>query len=250
MKHKLLSFATGVFLLSAAGYAATPLVISKIDLTKFQVRTGKISSVNSSQLLVKTADGQTLQGANAPGSQASYINAGQTVWFTPTKLYFVSFPIETSRSDDVSVGHMKSDVKLSNTGILRVTTKTWTNNNLQGFTGGVIVVLMKKDGNDLYVSAEHKYGVNGTNVPGAPSSRTETWTENVPLDKVNEAAKIAIVQMNAPTNRIDDFIAHAKEVAEIAKTVSEAYSNFSGGPGGQPGGTGGTTGTMPPSGTP
>jgi hypothetical protein len=57
------------------------------------------------------------------------------------------------------------------------------------------------------------------------TSRSPTREENVPLDKINDTAKVAIVQLNAPTNKIDDFLAHAKTVADIAKTVSETYKN-------------------------
>ena len=244
MKKRIALFA-GIVLSAVSNYAASPMVISKVDLARLQIRAvGRVASATPNQLLVKAADGSTLQGASAPGSQASLINAGQLVWITPTQLFFVSFPIELSRSDDVAVGHMKTDLKLSNTGILRGQTHTWTNNNVQGFTGGVLAVLMSKDGNDLYVTQLHKYGVNGTNVPGASSSRNDVWTENISKDLVNQTAKIAIVQMNAGTNRIDDFLAHAKQVAEIAKTVSEAYSNFAGGPGTS--GPTSTTGSVPP----
>ena len=224
-------------LISASAYAADTRSIVRLDPNILATRpTARIVSIAPSKIQVKGANGDLLEAAPAPN-----INNGQAVWIiSSTMLAFVQFPIEESRSDNVSVGHMQSDVKVSNTGVLRVSTRTWTNNAVQGFEGGVIVVLMKKDSNDLWVSPLHKFGVNGKNVPGAPSDRTAVWTENVPLDKINDTAKMAIVQLNAPTNKIDDFLAHAKTVAEIAKTLSEAYKNVSGGSGG-----GGKTTTTP-----
>jgi hypothetical protein len=233
-----------LLLISGAAYAADTRSILRLDpnLTR-SWSVGRIVTIAPNQIQVKGSSGQMLQAA-----PAANINNGQLVWIGPKQLAFVLFPIEESRSDNVSVGHMQSDVKVSNTGILRVKTHTWTNNAVQGFEGGVIVVLMKSDGNDLWVSPLHKYGVNGTAVPGAPSSRTVDWTENVPLAAINDTAQVAIIQLNAPTNKIDDFLANAKKVADIAKTVSETYKNVAGGGGGgnPGGGGGGTTTTTPP----
>jgi len=229
--------------MSGSAYAADIRSIVRLDPNIIATRPmGRIVSIAPAKIQVKGPNGQLLEAATAPN-----INDGQAVWIiSPTVLAFVQFPIEESRSDNVSVGHMQSDVKVSNNGVLRVSTHTWTNNASQGFEGGVIVVLMKKDNNDLWVSPLHKYGVNGKYVPGAPSSRTVVWTENVPQNLINDVAKVAIVQLNAPTNKIDDFLAHAKTVAEIAKTLSEAYKNVSGGSGGPGGPGGGTTTTTPP----
>jgi hypothetical protein len=98
------------------------------------------------------------------------------------------------------------------------------------------VILMDRSGNDLWVSDLHKYGVNGECVPGAPSDRTEDWFANVPMSAINDTYKVAIVHRNAPTNRVKDFLDYAQQVAEIAKTASEAYGNVAGG-GGDKGGT-------------
>jgi hypothetical protein len=263
-------------LISASAYAANIQSTSIVRLSPQVIASSpvaRIVSITPTKIQVKGANGLILEAA-----PAANINNGQAVWIIGSKrlaniaaapprtsrtissaatppvpfgyccLAFVQFPIEQSRSDNVAVGHMQSDVKVSNTGILKVTTRTWTNNASQGFEGGVIVSLEDKDGNDLYVSTIHAYGVNGVYVPGAPSDRTVVWTDNVPLDKINNTAKVAIVQLNAPTNKIDDFLAHAKQVADIAKTLSEAYKNISGGPGGPggPGGGGVPTTTTPP----
>jgi hypothetical protein len=207
---------------------------------------GQVQSIDSGKVSFVPAGGAPLS-ANF-GAQAGEINVGQRAWIYPTKVKVVDFPLEMSRQDKVAGGdRMKTKVKLSNTGILRATTRTWTSSCATGFTGGVRVILMDRSGNDLWYSDLHKYGVNGECVPGAPSDRTEDWFANVPMSALNETYSIAIVQRNAPTNRVKDFLDYAQQVAETAKTLSEAWGNASGG--GGKGGDTTPTGTGPTGGT-
>jgi hypothetical protein len=189
---------------------------------------GTVGAIASGQVKVFGTDGGELSAQF--GSQAGEINVGQTAWIYPSMVKVVDFPVETARKTKVGGGdYMKTTVKLSNTGILRARTRTWTTACADGFTGGVRVVLMTRDFNDLLVTDLHKYGVNGECVPGAASDRTEEWTANVPLDVVNKTAKIAIVHLKKPTNRVDEFLDNAQKVADILKTLSEAWTNASGG---------------------
>jgi hypothetical protein len=207
---------------------------------KVRPGTGKIAAVQQSTVEVQADSGERLS-ANF-GNEAKDMLVGQTAWIDGNAIRVVDFPIEMENKDKVGGGdYMETKVKVSNTGLLTAKTKTWTTACADGFTGGVRVILMKKDGNELYITKLHKYGVNGTCVPSAPSSRNESWDETIPLDKIKDTAKLAIVHIKKPTDRVDDFLARAKEVAEIAKTLSEAYKNASGGPGqpapgGKPGG--------------
>ena len=214
---------------------------------------GSVQAVTSGKVQVAPATGGPLS-ANF-GAQANEINVGQRAWIYPNQVRVVDFPLDMSRKTKVGGGDwMKTRVKLSNTGILRATTRTWTTACADGFTGGVRVILMDRAGNDLWVSDLHKYGVNGECVPGAASDRTEDWIANVPLDKLNETYSVAIVHRKKPTNRVKDFLDYAKQVADIAKTIAEAYGSVAGG-GGKEGGTptgpgplggGGTTGPTQP----
>ncbi len=208
--------------------------------------TGKVTAVTQGRLDLRS-DGGVVAQANVGSTQSSNVNIGQTVWLHSNKVVYVDFPIETERKDQVGGGdYMSTKVKLSNTGLLTATTRTWTTACADGFTGGVRVILMKKDGNELHITKLRKYGVNGECVPSSPSDRKESWDENIPLDKVNEAAKLAIVHIKKPTDRIDDFLARAKEVAEILKTASEAYSNVAGAGGKPAAGSAQTSPTTPP----
>jgi hypothetical protein len=233
-----------------AAHALPPINTEAVTAPK----AGTVEAVTAGQVKVAPSTGGPLS-ANF-GSQAGEINVGQRAWIYPTQVRVVDFPLDMSRKTKVGGGdYMKTRVKLSNTGILRATTRTWTTACADGFTGGVRVVVMDRAGNDLWVSDLHKYGVNGECVPGAASDRTEDWVANVPLDRLNETYSIAIVQRKKPTNRVKDFLDYAKQVADIAKTLSEAYGNVSGGGGDGEGktptgtgplGGGGTTGPTQP----
>lgn len=239
MKHKSLSIAVAL-LFCAVAYGVDPRLMA---LPKVTSLSGTISAVSGGKITVAGQSGEKLQ---ASAGSPSEVNVGQRVWINPTagKLFYVDFPFEKSRKSHVGGGDwMETSVKVSNTGLLVARTHTWTTSCADGFTGGVRVVLMKKDGNDLYITKLRKYGVNGTCVPSAPSSRTESWDETVPKNVINETAKVAIVHIKKPTDRVDEFLENAKKVAEIAKTVAEVYSTIAGAGGGsQPA----PTGTKPP----
>lgn len=141
----------------------------------------------------------------------------------------VNFPIKVSSPKDKiqSGDYMQSDVTLSQApsgGLIYAKTVIWTKNKFDGFTGGVEVVLLDERENVLYVSQLHKYGVNGKYIPGAPSSRTETWSDAVPTEVMAQAKKIAIVHRHTPKNRLMDFLKDLKQVVEYVKPVIQALS--------------------------
>ena len=105
-------------------------------------------------------------------------------------------------------------------GQLRAKTRTWTSEALTGFTGGVVVALTDKDGELLHFTKVRKYGVNGTAVPGAPSSRTKEWDETIPPEVMSKFAGIAIVHRYEPTPR---WLETTNDVVEFAKYVKDAY---------------------------
>jgi hypothetical protein len=204
---------------------------------------GNVSSVSAGKVRAKNAQGQEIEFVL--GANANQVNVGQKTWLIENRAYVVDFPIETSKKSHIGQGDwMESTVKLSNTGNMFVKTHTWTTACQDGFTGGIRVILMDRSGNDVYYTDLKKYGVNGTCIPTAASSRHDDFTAAVPLDKLNLATKIAIVHRKSPTNRVDEFLDNAQQVVEILKTASEVYTNIAGGPSQGPGGTPG--GTTPP----
>jgi hypothetical protein len=135
---------------------------------------------------------------------------GQVAYVTldGTNALVTAFPITGSRRDDL--GHsrkMETSVTLSASGRLDAVTRTWTAEALKGFTGGVVVAITDKDRSVLHTTQLHKYGVNGTQVPGgAKSDRTEKWSENLPPSVANAVGGYAIVQAEAPTDHLTKFL--------------------------------------------
>lgn len=151
--------------------------------------------------------------------------------------YMAVFPMLKFQKDGVSVGHMTTCLKVSSDGHVDAKTRVWTGNDFQGFEGGVQVFFSDINGNSLYNTLEHHWGINGHSVPGAPSDRTEIWQDQIPADKVGQLWAVSISQLNSPTSHFDDFMAKAKAVVQLIEEVGKAYQEFKGSPTGA-GGTG------------
>jgi hypothetical protein len=190
------------------------------------------------------------------------LNLGQRVWLgegrpisaaakgaSQLMAKVVRFPIEQEQENSVATGHMKTAAKLSNTGVVSGTTRTWTNNEIQGFTGGVKVELQDRDGNVLkWDMPVQTYGVNAKALTAsAPSSRTADWRFDVPVEIVNQTARIRIMHRHTPQGRLDEFVDIAWKLGKLAefyvglaKDVGDVASGGSGTGSPPQGGTGPT----------
>jgi hypothetical protein len=188
-----------------------------------------ITSVSGTTVRAKNAQGEVIEFRAQP-QVAQYLNVGQDVRADQTLAHFAVFPITKSKRDHVGQGDwMDTDVKVSNTGRMDGKTRTWTTACQDGFTGGMMVYLLDRQGNVLVSTSKiRKYGVNGTCIPGASSEQKDSWYETFDVALINKVAKVSIVHLKAPTNRIDDFLARAKTVAEIVQTGAETYQTVSG----------------------
>ncbi len=148
-----------------------------------------------------------------PG-QVAYMDAqGDEALVTP-------FPIVGSRRDDLGDHrYMETSITISASGRLDAVTHTWTGKHMEGFTGGVTVFITDKDGNVLHKTKAQKYGVNGTDVPGASNDRRVNWSEELPPNVINNAAGYAIMQTHSPNPRWDEFLIETKEGLEAIAAI-------------------------------
>lgn len=111
-----------------------------------------------------------------------------------------SFPVQASKSDNISGGTMQTSVTLYDTGRLDGVTRTFTKVDFAGFTGGVIAVLLDQSGKPLWISSSHSYGVDGDatvfgrRVFGGTSDRTDSWSDQVPPEVLSTFKGMTILQ--------------------------------------------------------
>ena len=216
------------------------------------VRTGHIVSLSGGNANVQV-DGSDAALQFGPRPQdLAYLEPHQKVWIRearsipmggprtagPTILY-LPWPQSLQRKDDLGHSHyMDTKVVISNNGRIDGTTKTWSSEELRGFTGGVVILLESDQCNSqgdcehLYMSPKpHRYGVNGHSM--GSSSRTDLWSETVTPDVLAQTRHIKIIQLESAEDRLDKFLADAKSVADIAASVVKVGQAIAGAAGGQ-----------------
>lgn len=121
--------------------------------------------------------------------------------------------------------YMETDVTVNQDGTLWASTRTWSDNWVVGFTGGVIAWVTDEGGNFLHRTSPQTYGVDGKGIFWKPSSRMEFWQEQVPADYVPAARAIEILHFHAPRPRVGEII---KEILDTADDAAGAYAVLSG----------------------
>lgn len=112
--------------------------------------------------------------------------------------------------------HMETIATLSANGNLSVQTTTWTTWKAKGFTGGVVIAVGDEQGNLLYQSQVHSFGVDGEWI--GRSRRTDFWQENIDPNLLKNVSQIRIIHFHNPKNRL------IKILKETAKTIAELYA--------------------------
>ena len=111
-----------------------------------------------------------------------------------------TFPVQGMQEDTVvKKGYMKTSFNLDSNGNLNAITKTWSDVNLKGFTGGVSIAFTDASGSVIWSTEQQRYGVDGKFI--GKSDRTENWQAKIPAEFLSRISGYAILQEHNPTPR-------------------------------------------------
>ena len=124
-----------------------------------------------------------------------------------------------SQKDEVkSDWYMETHFTIDNNGGLFAKTRTWSKSYWHGFTGGVMICLLDDQKNPTWCSDDHHYGVNGKLL--SKSDRTDTWSTQIPMEKLQDAKAYSVSHRHTPTNRTLKWAWDNKEqIMSAAKTI-------------------------------
>ncbi|WP_074594524.1 hypothetical protein [Bacillus cereus] len=114
-------------------------------------------------------------------------------------------PLIAEQTDNLGNSRkMVTSIKVSNTGRIDAVTKISTKEVARGFHGSVVVLLLDEEGNTLFKSNPHTYGVDGTGIPSnTPSKRKVPWNENFPQDIIDKIRGYEIIQFLDPDSTLE-----------------------------------------------
>jgi hypothetical protein len=118
---------------------------------------------------------------------------------------------------------METDVIFSSSSRVDSDIRIWTTNELSGFTGGVGVFFVDSAENVIGNLPMHTYGVDGTWIPGLPSSRRSLEADEVDSALFPRTASIHIQHVRAPQPRLKDAIDMGayigQKIVEVIKAI-------------------------------
>lgn len=130
--------------------------------------------------------------------------------------------------------HMYTTMYLTDDGAIVGKTRLKNCNNFRGFTGGLFVVALDANDTPVYTTGVHQWGINACFFK-KKRERNAEWSDSIPQEYLSKVAKIAVIQMHTPTNRVWSWIYdnrqliinHAKYVAELFKKYQNDELNGS-----------------------
>lgn len=132
----------------------------------------------------------------------------------------LAFPMHGEKEDQVATGRIKTNFTIDSNGDLNVSTRTWTNNSLVGFTGGVFVGLTDAFATIIWKTDRKTYGVDGTLI--GRSDRTELWQATVPQSIFQRARGFVIIHEHAPSFRNFEWF-ESQEGKDFIRTVVQNF---------------------------
>ena len=182
--------------------------------------------INGSHVTLRTYNGHYLCAENGGGGQLNGTRTAAAQWETFTvEIIPVTFPIHVDGSKQVGDGqYVGATATLSDSGRIDCEVHVWTTNRMSGFHGAAAAFLVDDSNNILWNTQLQTLGVDGTWIPGLPSSRTEDWNETAPADVMKKSpAAVRLALTTNPTNMlmrdINMLVDAGKKLAELAPLV-------------------------------
>jgi Repeat of unknown function (DUF5648) len=123
--------------------------------------------------------------------------------------------------------YMRSNVSLSSNGKLVLKTHTWCKKKLAGFTGGVVALMLDKQGNVLANTAPKDYGVDGEWILGGASSRETIDVLSVDPSVYKDTTDIDVWLAVDPHNRLETdlnkLVLVGKKLREVADDLGAVF---------------------------
>ena len=196
---------------------------------------GAADITNGCRVSIRACDGHYLTPKKVAiflGLSATSSAVGSSETFTVEMLPdSVKWPMHADGTRETHSGQwVQASATLTDAGRLDGELHVWTTNRMYGFHGACVVFVVDERNQILWKSGLHSLGVDGTWIPGLPSSRTDTWNESVPADALPKAASLHIACIENPTNMfmrdLDQAISLGKKVVEVAGVVGGIIALF------------------------
>lgn len=195
---------------------------------------GGADVVDGCALHLRAYNGQYVCAENGGGGA---VNANRDVaaqWETFTVRVIpreLTFPMRVNGQARLSTGKwVSADSTLARDGRLHTELHVWTRNEWYGFHGACAVVAVDQANTMLWRTDLHTLGVDGTWIPGKPSSRTAQYDETVPGDVLQKLTAIRLLLVENPRNMLgedlDIAIEAGKKIVEIGKVVTAIFALF------------------------
>jgi len=97
------------------------------------------------------------------------------------------------------------------TGVFEVVT-TMKNYCGKKFAGSVFTVALSADGEIIYASEPEHFDVAGATLAGKAQNETYAWNKTIPRRYLGKVAKIAIIHLTTPVNRLWTWIYQNKQL--------------------------------------
>lgn len=137
-------------------------------------------------------------------------------WSSPN----FAFPMHGEKEDKVATGQMRTSFTIGSNGDLNANTRTWTNNSLVGFTGGVFIGLTDSFETIIWRTDLKTSGVDGKLI--GKSDRTEVWQAVVPPSIFKRTRGYVIVHEHTPKFPAADWF-ESEEGKQFIRRIVQSF---------------------------